>query len=526
MTADLENIIQVQNNCLFLRKSFTGCENYVGTMIGRHIKNFHNFITGYNVVDHIDCDPLNNCKSNLRITSIKKNNKNRSISTQNTSGYVGVYKTGNTWCAKIKENDIETVHSFNINDYGINLAKELAIMARIILCQNHDNTNGMFGLKPSEIDLRNFKVGATIDMINNEIIKSRKIYEDILDDLLDNFNDIPASFWNQINIHERKDQIAVHHSYLMFKIKLTIDHKNRKNNLTVLKMMNDESENSEIDSNDTLNDINNDESENSEIESNDTLDDIDNDNNNNDTLDDIDNDAPDDNDKETLDDIDDDNNKETLDDIDDDNNDNDIIDDNNDNDIIDDSDDGVELVNDKPKNIDSKKLLNNKKKINKSNNNELSGEQKQDKQNSELDCETMDNFIDAFDKKLNIKSRQDKTRKKISEKMKAFNATEDGKTLKQKSLEKRSKTMNDRKEIIRKNLVSKTCRKCQVNKSLDEYNKKSNAKDGLQPYCKECVNLAKVNYRTNNKKKEYKCDICDAVYMLKDSLTRHKKQKH
>jgi hypothetical protein len=43
------------------------------------------------VVDHIDNNPLNNCRSNLRICNIGDNAKNRRARPENASGFRGVY---------------------------------------------------------------------------------------------------------------------------------------------------------------------------------------------------------------------------------------------------------------------------------------------------------------------------------------------------------------------------------------------------------------------------------------------------
>ena len=58
------------------------------------------------VVDHIDRNPLNNQRSNLRICTIPENLRNYKIAKNNTSGYMGVSirKTTHRWEASIMVN--------------------------------------------------------------------------------------------------------------------------------------------------------------------------------------------------------------------------------------------------------------------------------------------------------------------------------------------------------------------------------------------------------------------------------------
>ncbi len=53
-------------------------------------------------VDHINHDPLDNRKNNLRICLNRQNQYNQKISIRNTSGYKGVRKIGKRFIAKIK----------------------------------------------------------------------------------------------------------------------------------------------------------------------------------------------------------------------------------------------------------------------------------------------------------------------------------------------------------------------------------------------------------------------------------------
>ena len=60
---------------------------------------------GY-VVDHIDGNPLNNTRANMRLVTTSQNSCNKKIGLANTSGYKGVCfdKKRNKWVAQIKIN--------------------------------------------------------------------------------------------------------------------------------------------------------------------------------------------------------------------------------------------------------------------------------------------------------------------------------------------------------------------------------------------------------------------------------------
>lgn len=55
-------------------------------------------------VDHVDGNPLNNRRENLRLASNNQNGKNRKRNSNNTSGFKGVHRVRNKWRAAIKVN--------------------------------------------------------------------------------------------------------------------------------------------------------------------------------------------------------------------------------------------------------------------------------------------------------------------------------------------------------------------------------------------------------------------------------------
>lgn len=83
-----------------------------GTYKGKKVK-LHRFILNVTdnkiLVDHINRNTLDNRKSNLRFATNQENSFNKSIRSDNKSGYPGVDFKNNKWRAKIKYNG-NTIH--------------------------------------------------------------------------------------------------------------------------------------------------------------------------------------------------------------------------------------------------------------------------------------------------------------------------------------------------------------------------------------------------------------------------------
>lgn len=91
-------ICKIKKNYSFIR----GSKNGKVTILSRLVMNCDEGLQ----VDHINHDPFDNRKSNLRIVTVSQNNMNKDVRVDNTSGYTGVAlsKTPGKYIANIKVN--------------------------------------------------------------------------------------------------------------------------------------------------------------------------------------------------------------------------------------------------------------------------------------------------------------------------------------------------------------------------------------------------------------------------------------
>jgi hypothetical protein len=112
---DLEKLIKF-NHSWFLKWSKTTKKNYVaaceylGTFNGKpkykthHLHRFLVDAAKKTHVDHINYDPLDNRRKNLRVTNTSNNNKHRgALNINNSTGYRNVSKIGNWYVVQLQD---------------------------------------------------------------------------------------------------------------------------------------------------------------------------------------------------------------------------------------------------------------------------------------------------------------------------------------------------------------------------------------------------------------------------------------
>lgn len=116
------------------------------------IQQIHSYLTGFDMVDHENRNPLDNRRCNLSQTTKKLNNNNRSCECpgmkhappelKRMPGVRFVYdRPGGAWQARIKQDGKERTVSFSVNNYGDKEACRLAVEARNELNEEFECNN-------------------------------------------------------------------------------------------------------------------------------------------------------------------------------------------------------------------------------------------------------------------------------------------------------------------------------------------------------------------------------------------------
>lgn len=152
MKTDLDKSDLCQQYMLCATKSGTDNSNYYAALtVNNNLNRFHNFITGFNMVDHINRDPMDNRMCNLRNCDYKLNNNNRSVNKKYETcklhelGVRYVHKD-EAFQARIKQDGREYTKQFSIKKYGFECARQMAIEQRkefnkLFDCHNGENNH-------------------------------------------------------------------------------------------------------------------------------------------------------------------------------------------------------------------------------------------------------------------------------------------------------------------------------------------------------------------------------------------------
>lgn len=135
---DIEDIEKIKNYKWAIRKTREGIfyvqsKYFISTNTKKTIQ-LHRLIMNCpnnKVIDHINSDPLDNRKSNLRICTSAENAQNKKVNKNNTSGYRGVCydKNYNRWTGQVNVNKKHYIKHFETkeeaNEWCIKIRSEL-----------------------------------------------------------------------------------------------------------------------------------------------------------------------------------------------------------------------------------------------------------------------------------------------------------------------------------------------------------------------------------------------------------------
>lgn len=144
---DTEDYDKIKNYKWFKRTDGRVVTNVTSLNIGVSHLRIHNLIMNFDEsikyeyeVDHIDCDTLNNKKSNLRIVTKSKNGMNRGLQSNNSTGVCGVvsrdHNNTSPWIPQIK---IDKKMIRLGTEYSFDEAVKKRLMSESNLFKKHSN---------------------------------------------------------------------------------------------------------------------------------------------------------------------------------------------------------------------------------------------------------------------------------------------------------------------------------------------------------------------------------------------------
>jgi hypothetical protein len=140
MLIDFEDLHHVQQHFVSKTKKRYAAFSFKGTLEERKqgkimSKLVHNYLTGYNMVDHINRNRMDNRRVNIRNTTYKQNNNNRTCK----NAVAGVYFRNDcdqgAWLAQIKQDARQYSKYFSMKKYGAE-AYEMAVNKRKEFCES------------------------------------------------------------------------------------------------------------------------------------------------------------------------------------------------------------------------------------------------------------------------------------------------------------------------------------------------------------------------------------------------------
>ena len=218
MKTDKVFIPMIQSIPLFIATSGNGID-YVATTLNDRNKNYHNLITNFEIVDHIDGNGLNNCLKNLRASDTSLNNSNRHNSYLNLK--VKSNLLGDAYRARIKIDGKSFEFYFFLKDYTEDAAKEMASRYKHILtkCDHVDEKVAL---------INNDKLIKTIESKINKVrklIMKSTCYD--IDNYITNYDDIKEK--KKMHYYYLENQ-AKYYQELSDKLNKIASFKKNKNN--------------------------------------------------------------------------------------------------------------------------------------------------------------------------------------------------------------------------------------------------------------------------------------------------------